>query len=916
MQQRSVLFSVENFFQDLGLCQINARLRTLPVFLTLFLFFVFILQLKAQHGYGLLVRMQDGMSPITLLDRYERSLHQSVTIEKKVSKSLNIWLLETNSEEGGDMELLQWLRHQPEVRTAQFNHIVADRDNTPNDPLFTQQWQLLNTGQNGGTAGADFGATAAWDITTGGLSPAGDTIVVAVIDGGIAATHPDIAPNLWYNWSEIPNDGIDNDNNGFTDDRRGWNVWTQNDNIQGNTTTHGTPVSAIIGAKGDNNTGVAGINWHIKLMFVAGGGTEAAILEAYDYVWQARQLYNSTQGQQGAFVVAVNCSWGANYGQPQDAPLWCAAFDSLGHAGILSIASTANIPVDVDVSGDLPTTCPSDFMVAVTSLGSANEKAANAAWGPQHVDVGAYGQDVYTAAANNGYGNFSGTSFAAPQVSGAVALLYAAPCPNLISLAKSDPAAAAIWAKNLILESVAPIPDLEGLTVSGGGLHLYQMLQQYQDQCTPCPAPFNLQSLMITANSAQLSWTNIADFQSIQLRWRASGDINWSVAENAQSPFLLNNLTPCTSYEFELSAYCASTAVWSDWSQPFLFNTDGCCTPPVFVQINQLGATYCSVNWQQVLAAEGYRLRFRATGASNWEQWDTSSEFFQMENLLPCTAYELQIQTVCDTGSTSFGPPFFFETSGCGSCLDANYCAAQGGQSTYEWIDSVSMGDWTHQSGIAGAGYQNFTGISDDILQIAPQSIFPVTISPGFAGLPFKEFFRVYIDYNMDGDFEDADELAFDPGFAHNGPVSGQITAPDFTSQGLTRMRVMMKYKNLTNTVPLACESFEYGQVEDYCVELLGEPLPYTLTTRQPMELRIYPQPVQEYVRLAFPEDICGEWAWYVSNTNGRIVQSGTEQLGRFKNITINTKDWLPGMYVVTAKQEQYVFKGKILKIE
>lgn len=916
IMQRLGVFMCAGFIRkDLGSSQINARLRTLPMFLTLFLFFVFFLQLNAQHGSSLLVRMQDGLSPVLLLQRWERSLQQSAVTEKKISRSLNIWLLERTSDTSESTALLQWLRQQPEVHTAQFNHILTERDNTPDDPFFTEQWQLLNSGQTGGSTGADLGAVPAWDITTGGLTPAGDTIVVAVIDGGLASAHPDLAPNLWYNWSEIPGDNIDNDNNGFTDDRRGWNVWTQNDNIQGNSTAHGTPVSAIIGAKGNNNTGVAGINWHIKIMFVAAGGTEATILEAYDYIWQARQRYNTTNGQEGAFVVAVNCSWGANYGLPEDAPLWCAAFDTMGQAGILSIASTANIPIDVDVSGDLPTTCPSDYMVAVTSLGHTNQKAMNAAWGAQHVDLGAYGQDVYTAAANNAYGTFSGTSFAAPQVSGAVGLLYAAPCPNLVSLSKSDPAAAALWVKNLILESAAPNADLNGATVSGGGLQLYQMLQQYGNQCAACPAPFNLQSLAMGADAALLSWTGIADFQAVRIRWRSSGSTDWSVVENVQSPFLLENLHTCNSYEFAASAYCLSVETWSDWSDTVTFITDGCCNAPASVQLNQISATGCTVGWPQVLAGNSYQLRIRAVGAPAWELWATSSDTYSITGLLPCTGYELQIQTVCDTGSTNFGAPVFFQTTGCGSCLDASYCVAAAGQSTYEWIDSVSVGDWGHHSGAAGAGYQNFTGTSDTFLQIAPQTTVSVQITPGFAGLQFKEFFRIYIDYNMDGDFSDSAELVFDPGYAHDGPISGYITTPGFSSQGLTRMRVMMKFKNLTNTMPLSCESFDYGQVEDYCIELLGESTPYTLTTRQPMELKIYPQPVQNFVRVVFPEDICNEWIWFVHDMNGRLIQSGTQLLGRFKDITMNTSNWLPGLYVVTARQEEYVFRGKIMKM-
>jgi hypothetical protein len=554
-------------------------------------------------------------------------------------------------------------------------------------------------------------------------------------------------------------------------------------------------------------------------------------------------------------------------------------------------------------------------MIAVTSLDHNNKKAENAAWGAQHIDVGAFGKDIYTAATAIGYGVFSGTSFAAPEVSGAVGLLYSAPCPNLIALAKSDPAAAAAWAKNLILESVAPNSDLQGKTVSGGGLQLYYLLQNYQNQCAACPAPFALQAGAITMHSAQLTWIGITDFQSVRLRWRVAGSSDWIEIENAGSPFALENLMPCTGYEFAISAFCNSTGNWSEWSQPLTFVSDGCCAPPTSVYITETTATGCSGAWTDMSAATGYRYRLRAANTNTWDEWETPNTSYTTSGLLPCTTYELQVQTLCDTGATVYGSSVFFQTAGCGSCLDASYCSAVAGQSTYEWIANVTIGDWTYQSGAAGSGFQNFTGSLDDVLQIAPQNNFPITITPGYAGLSYKEFFRVYIDYNMDGDFDDTGELAFDPGYAHDGPISGVIVPPAFFTQGLTRMRVMMKYKNLNNTMPAPCESFDFGQVEDYCIELLSSPAPAPLTSRAPMELRVFPQPVQDYVRLAFPEDISGEWIWSVSDMNGRVFQSGKEQLTRYKDILIPAGNWTPGVYVVTARREQYVFKGKVLKM-
>ena len=372
-------------------------------------------QRQAHVPGELLVNLRQPAFPEQLLQRYQLQFPaKTLRLEKQVARSLNIWLFRTNENDSDEQAALEWLNRQPEVGAAQLNRLLEYRGAQPpllfpNDPLFAQQWQHRNTGATGGVPNADLDSELAWDITTGGITELGDTIVVAVIDGGIAYEHEDLRDNMWRNYHEIPGDGFDNDGNGYTDDFRGWNVFQKNDNILGNATGHGTPVSAIIGAKGNNGKGVAGINWDVKLLFVAGSGVEAAILEAYDYVLNARKRYNATNGQEGAFVVAVNCSWGLNQGQPAAAPMWCAAFDSLGAAGILGVAATANMPWNVDLVGDLPTACPSDFLVSVTSLDKNDLKAPNAAWGAKSIDLGAYGREVFTAGINKSYDVYSVT---------------------------------------------------------------------------------------------------------------------------------------------------------------------------------------------------------------------------------------------------------------------------------------------------------------------------------------------------------------------------------------------------------------------------------------------------------------------------------------------------------------------------
>ncbi|MBP8754784.1 MAG: S8 family serine peptidase, partial [Chitinophagales bacterium] len=214
------------------------------------------------------------------------------------------------------------------------------RSTIPNDLSFPLQWNFYNDGTTGGIADADIDADEAWDITTGGLTALGDSIVIAVIDDGFDINHLDL--NFWKNYNEIPSNGIDDDGNGYIDDFNGWNVLTETDVLD--EYLHGTHVSGIAGAKGNNGFGVTGVNWDVKIMAVSIGLAvyESNALEAYAYVFDQRKLYDETNGEKGAFVVVTNSSFGIDYQLPEDYPIWCAMYDSLGRLGILNAAATIN----------------------------------------------------------------------------------------------------------------------------------------------------------------------------------------------------------------------------------------------------------------------------------------------------------------------------------------------------------------------------------------------------------------------------------------------------------------------------------------------------------------------------------------------------------------------------------------------
>ena len=398
-------------------------------------------------------------------------------VENILSKELHICLFKFDVSVD-ENKMLNLFRKNEMVALAQFNFYTEERG-IPNDSLFPQQWNLNNTGQNSGSPDADIDAPEAWDSAIGGLTVQGDTIVVAIVDCGFDLQHNDL--DYWKNYGEIPNDSIDNDNNGYIDDYDGWN---------GNGTnvitlcSHGTHVAGIAGARGNNSIGISGVSQHVKIMSVQNGnGLDAGAIGAYSYVYAMRKLYNQTNGLQGAFVVSTNTSFGINLGQPVDHPVWCAMYDSLGSVGVLSAGAGPNLNLDIDAQGDIPTACPSDWMIAVTNTNNIDAKYSSAGYGLLNMDLGAPGTNILSTIPNNNYGVNTGTSMATPHVAGAVALLWSYACDHIISYYKSNPAAGANAMKNVILQNVDTLPSLTGITVSGGRLNVLKSINALSDQC-------------------------------------------------------------------------------------------------------------------------------------------------------------------------------------------------------------------------------------------------------------------------------------------------------------------------------------------------------------------------------------------------------------------------------------------------
>ena len=796
-----------------------------------------------------------------------------------LSKTMRIHLFTFDATRIDVYSVLRQLQHTDGVALAQVNHVLNERQ-IPNDSFFGQQWHHVQSGDH------DIDTDLAWDITTGGLTAFGDEIVVCVVEGGGAKwDQADIVSNHWVNTNEIANNGLDDDNNGYIDDYDGWNIGSDTDNLDAG--NHGTQVSSMIGAKGNNSLGITGVNWDVKIMQVQMGGVnENNVIEAYEYPLAMRKLYNQSNGTQGAFVVATNSSWGIDGGNPANAPLWCAMYDSLGYYGVLSAGSTANNNVNVDVVGDLPTACPSDFMISVTASND-NDVRTFSGYGITTIDIAAPGEDVYLAG-NNSYAQTSGTSFAGPCVAGAIALLYSAPCNSFMEVAYAAPATAALDIKNYLMDGVDLVSNLSDEVVSGGRLNVNNSLQLLLNNCSEgaCVAPFNVSASQLDQTlDYNLSWGSTASMLNFDIEYHETGSDLIFLIENVQTPsYTLTGLAPCTSYEAQIIAYCAEDA--SSSSQSLVWTTDGCCEHPTLPTLSSITDASASLSWNSVMAAMSYNVVVAQNGNTVLEYNNVTNNSLEIGPLEPCSQYTVFVSSNC--GKIGPNPQSIsFNTIGCGSCQDLTYCDVSS-NANLEFIAEVSVDNYTHTSGSDGG----YVFVEGSTITLANAATYDIALTPGFSNNQYNEYFKAWIDYNSNAVFENT-ELIFESENSSANPVSGSFTVPDNLTAGVTRMRVSMSYSSPFGggNLPVDCGDGGDGEIEDYCVTLTG--LPDQVASYSVDAMKVFPNPTSDILTLT---NAPSNASFQVLDHTGRICLSG-----KLNPKQINVSDLSVGVYSVVV---------------
>jgi subtilisin family serine protease len=425
----------------------------------------------------LIVRFQEGFNSLekqALYEKFPGLTHQA----NRNDPTWELWQIPGTVRQNGrqiksSLELALLVSQQDGISWAEPDYEFFAYD-TPSDPDFSKQWGLHNAGQEGGMAGADIGATDAWDLASGG-----EEVVIGLIDTGLDFAHEELGPATWQNlledadgdghtleyingsWQLDPGDldQIDNDGNGYTDDLIGWDFVNQ-DNNPFDDQGHGTHVAGIMAARSHNQTGIAGIHQGARIMALKafdheGRGSLSTLLPALEY---ARQM----QAQ------LTNNSWGGS----AFSQFLYQEIDKAGQANQLFVAAAGNQGLNLGNHPIYPASLGLDNIISVGAFNRQDQVSAFSNFGQETVDLFAPGEDIFSTLPGQSYGWKTGTSMATPFVSASLSLLWGK-APNM----------SAYQLKDFLLSYVHSNAAYLDQCVSGGRLDLYQALSASTDLC-------------------------------------------------------------------------------------------------------------------------------------------------------------------------------------------------------------------------------------------------------------------------------------------------------------------------------------------------------------------------------------------------------------------------------------------------
>jgi len=338
-----------------------------------------------------------------------------------------------------------------------------------------------------------------------------------------------------------------------------------------------------------------------------------------------------------------------------------------------------------------------------------------------------------------------------------------------------------------------------------------------------CPKPNQIKLEMVTDTSASLSWRQSDNTISATVRVTLVSDPSDVIDYlDVSSPLTIDALSMCELYFVEIMTTCDGST--SDFTDPMIFETDGCCRIPSAFTTSSVSDSFATFTWDMVGQADSYIVRYKLTEDKEeaWKSVTTSETSLTLAELDGCSAYDVQINSICHNDSTGFSESYFLQTLGCGACTSLPYCTTGGIDATSNWIDSIAIANFYMHSGY-NDGYFAYT---TEQTALERGRMYDFFVAPGFEGDTTAQFIRVWIDLDQDGSFNDSTELLMDTVDLAGFGVGSSFMLADTLPRDITRLRIAMKPMTDSDTLPpSSCGLFNFGEVEDYCIRI-DEPCP------------------------------------------------------------------------------------------
>ncbi len=541
------------------------------------------------------------------------------------------------------------------------NSTTSNFIQAPNDPEYSKQWHYNNTGQGNGTPGSDIKLEKAWEIEKGD-----DRVIVAIMDESVQVDHPDLKGNMWVNENEIPGNGIDDDNNGYIDDIHGYNFSQDTGTIIGK--KHGTHVAGIVAAETNNGIGVAGIAGGtgngdgVRIMSCSilspRGGLEESYVYAADHgavisqnSWALSSYPYSNQADITATKAGIDY-FIANAGGPTEAMNGGLVVFAMGNNGF-------------EYNDSYP-----DYYDAVFHVGATNHKDQKSSfsnfgtWGEIFAPGGAgrttdpKESRIMSTIHKSDYGYLTGTSMAAPHVSGVAALIVSHHYGNITPY----------QLKALIQGGADSIDHLNPGYADKLGAGRINAFTSLSAKLENIPVHITMESR--TETSIQIKWNSVASADSYELRYKVTGAADWITISNINTNFYqVQGLIKGNEYHFqvrsknasETSLYSERKIFWSDINNPKI---------PEKVRVSERRRNEAKLNWDAITNTSGYEVTYKKSDEQEWISFTPKgTQRAHVRGLIEGSSYEIKVRAVYGDIISEYSPVITFIT-GASICSD------------------------------------------------------------------------------------------------------------------------------------------------------------------------------------------------------------------------------------------------------